>query len=119
MTFSSRVSGRRRHLGSGWLKAKGPRAVWAVLRTVMFAGLCFMILYPVLMILTRSFMAAEDMSDSSVVLFPKHLSLDTLSLAAGMLDYRQKPGHYAGGGADGDWSADLCLPDGGVWLRAV
>jgi|GEM_PF-4569265 len=39
------------------------------------------------MILTRSFMAAEDMSDSSVVLFPKHLSLDTLSLAAGMLDY--------------------------------
>ena len=87
MTFSSRVSGRRRHLGSGWLKAKGPRAVWAVLRTVMFAGLCFMILYPVLMILTRSFMAAEDMSDSSVVLFPKHLSLDTLSLAAGMLDY--------------------------------
>ena len=53
----------------------------------MFAGLCFMILYPVLMILTRSFMAAEDMSDSSVVLFPKHLSLDTLSLAAGMLDY--------------------------------
>ena len=103
MTFSSRVSGRRRHLGSGWLKAKGPRAVWAVMRTVMFAGLCFMILYPVLMILTRSFMAAEDMSDSSVVLFPKHLSLDTLSLAAGMLD----------------WSADLCLPDGGVWLRAV
>ena len=66
---------------------KLPHMVWAILRAIMLVGLCFMILYPVLMMLTRSFMGAEDMSDSSVVLFPKHISFATLGLAAEMLEY--------------------------------
>ena len=70
-----------------WGKQRVPRLLWSILRAIMLIGLCFMILYPVMLLLTRSFMAYEDMSDSSVVLFPKHISLSTLALAANMLDY--------------------------------
>lgn len=61
--------------------------IWALLRTCLLTGLCFMILYPVLLLFTRSFMGIADMSDSSVILFPKSFSFGTILLAFEMMDY--------------------------------
>ena len=58
----------------------------------MLIGLCFMILYPVLQLLTRSFMGTADMNDGSVVLIPRTFSMENISLAWQMLDY---PGSLA------------------------
>lgn len=70
-----------------YTKNKVPGIAWLILRSIMLFGLCFMVLYPLLLLFTRSFMGAPDMNDSSVVLFPKTFTLDTLALAAGMMDY--------------------------------
>lgn len=58
-----------------------------VLRAVVLIGLCFMILYPVVQLLTRSLMGEADMFDGSVVLLPHSVSLDSLKIAWQMLDY--------------------------------
>ena len=69
------------------IKQKTIAVFWSILRGAILFGLCFMILYPVLLLFTKSFMGLSDMNDSSVVLFPKTVSLETLSLAADILDY--------------------------------
>lgn len=84
MTISSL---RSRVCTPEWFKNKVPHGIWAVLRTFLLIGLCFMIVYPILMLLTRSFMSTADMSDSSVVLFPKSMSFETISLAGEMMQY--------------------------------
>ncbi|MHB1454876.1 MAG: carbohydrate ABC transporter permease [Saccharofermentanales bacterium] len=69
------------------MKQKSIAVFWSILRGAILFGLCFMILYPVLLLFTKGFMGLQDMNDSSVVLFPKTVSLETLSLAADILDY--------------------------------
>ncbi len=85
MTFWER--NRRSH---GML-LKRTAGKWAVsfLRALLLIGLCFMIIQPLLMKISVSFMTKEDLNDSTVVLLPRHLTLDNYTLAASsdMLDY--------------------------------
>ena len=70
------MTNNRKGLTIDWNRAKkalyykAPGWVWTILRTVVLIGLCFMILYPVLQLLTKSLMGAADMIDGSVVLLP-------------------------------------------------
>lgn len=66
---------------------RGPKIIVALLRTVVLIGLCFMIVYPVLQLIMRSFMGTADMNDGSVVLIPRTFTWENLSLAWGMLEY--------------------------------
>ena len=82
----------RREIIPKVLRYQVPKWIWNILRTVVLIGLCFMILYPVLQLLTRSFMGTADMNDGSVVLIPRPFSMENISLAWQMLDY---PGSLA------------------------
>ena len=82
----------RREIIPKVLRYQVPKWIWNILRTVVLIGLCFMILYPVLQLLTRSFMGTADMNDGSVVLIPRTFSMENISLAWQMLDY---PGSLA------------------------
>ncbi|MDD6237693.1 MAG: hypothetical protein PUB00_09995 [Clostridiales bacterium] len=69
------------------LRYQVPKWTWTILRTLVLIGLCFMILYPVLQLFTRSFMGTADMNDGSIVLIPRTFSMENISLAWQMLDY--------------------------------
>lgn len=60
---------------------------WAFIRAVFILGFCFVILYPILSMLTRAFMEPRDLYDNSVLWLPKHFTLDTVALCAKALHY--------------------------------
>lgn len=61
----------------------------SVLRTVLLAGFSYIILYPIILMISKSFMAQEDVFDSSVLWIPKHLTLDNLKTAFITMKYAE------------------------------
>ncbi|MBQ9922044.1 MAG: hypothetical protein IJO52_07645, partial [Clostridia bacterium] len=47
------------------------RFCWAIARAVIIIGICFMILYPFLVKLIVSFMSTNDLTDKTVMFFPR------------------------------------------------
>ncbi len=66
----------------------GRRAIYLLMRLVFLTGFCFVILYPVIQLLSRGFMSVQDMTDNEVILIPKHFTLDNFRVAAMLLDYK-------------------------------
>ena len=54
----------------------------SVVRALLVFGLCFMIIQPLLMKLSVSFMTESDLYDTTVTLLPRHLTLENYELAA-------------------------------------
>ncbi|MBR1898866.1 MAG: carbohydrate ABC transporter permease [Oscillospiraceae bacterium] len=52
--------------------------VWPVARFFILFGLCFIILYPLIYMVSCAFRAQEDMSDPTVMWIPRHLTLNIL-----------------------------------------
>ena len=52
--------------------------VWPVARFFILFGLCFIILYPLIYMVSCAFRAQEDMSDPTVMWIPRHLTLKIL-----------------------------------------
>ena len=52
---------------------------WSFVRTVILAGLCFMILYPLIVKFTSSIMHVDDMFDSSVRFCPRILLWNSIA----------------------------------------
>lgn len=67
--------------------AKVGRFLWKVIRAVIVLGICFVIMQPVFLKIAVSFMAEQDLYDSSVKYIPKHFTLDNYELAIMGLDY--------------------------------
>ena len=59
----------------------------SILRTVFIGGLCFVVLYPLLTMLTSSVMSVSDIYDSSVNYIPKAFTLEHYGNAAKMLGW--------------------------------
>ncbi|MEG0664475.1 MAG: carbohydrate ABC transporter permease [Clostridia bacterium] len=59
-------------------------------RTAFLLGLGFVMLYPILILVSNAFKAKEDIYDPTVIWIPKHFSFDALKLAVGTLDYWNK-----------------------------
>lgn len=53
-------------------------AVWPVFRFLILFGLCFVILYPLIFMLSTAFRPSEQMSDPSIIWLPKSLTLDNI-----------------------------------------
>jgi multiple sugar transport system permease protein len=70
-----------------FLKKKAARAVFRVCRGLLVAGMCFMILQPVLLKLSSIFKNAEDARDSTVQNIPRHLSLDNYEFVSLTISY--------------------------------
>ncbi len=69
------------------LAGKVRRAGLVILRSVLLVGFSYIILYPVLLMISKAFMAQQDVFDNSVLWIPKHFTLDNLQVAFTSMNY--------------------------------
>ena len=69
------------------LKNKSTRGIVNVLRYAFLIGMSFVMVYPVLFILSAAFKNIQDVYDPTVVWLPKNFSLEPLKLALEVLDF--------------------------------
>ena len=69
------------------LRKNGPKAAFAILRAVMLIGFSYIILYPIILMISKSVMAQTDVFDNSVLWIPKHFTLRNLRVAASSMKY--------------------------------
>ncbi|MBO4640333.1 MAG: carbohydrate ABC transporter permease [Treponema sp.] len=60
----------------------------AIFRGILLFGMCFMIIQPILNKFSVSFMAEKDLYDTTIILVPKHFSLNNWKIAAILLNYK-------------------------------
>lgn len=63
------------------------RVLTVLLRTVFLIGMSFVMLYPVLFMLSSGFKSLQDVYDPTVVWLPKSFSLQAMRLAVQVMDY--------------------------------
>ena len=51
--------------------------IWALIRSVLLIGICYLIIYPMLITLITSFMTSADVYDPTVILIPRTLNINT------------------------------------------
>jgi len=61
--------------------------MWSVIRGLLVTGLCFIILYPLFVRFSVSFMTVEDMFDASVQFIPRDFTLENFYIAWEYMDY--------------------------------
>ena len=61
--------------------------VWPVSRFLILFGLCFIILYPLIYMLSCAFRAQEDMNDPTVMWIPRHFTLKILQQTWQAMDF--------------------------------
>ena len=59
----------------------------SIFRAIILFGMCFMILQPLLNKVALSFMAEQDLYDTTIVLIPKHFSTSNWKIASYLLEY--------------------------------
>jgi len=69
------------------LKARSLRIGITILRTVLLVGFSYIILHPIILMISKSFMAQKDVFDNSVLWIPKHFTLDNLKVAWETMKY--------------------------------
>lgn len=62
-------------------------AVWPVFRFLILFGLCFIILYPLIFMVSTAFRPNDQMSDPSIVWIPKSLTLDNIKTSWRVMDF--------------------------------
>ncbi len=50
------------------------KKIWPLFRALLLAGLCFVILYPLIYMISCAFRTPEDMKDPTVIWIPRHLT---------------------------------------------
>ncbi|MBQ8579556.1 MAG: carbohydrate ABC transporter permease [Oscillospiraceae bacterium] len=68
----------KRQINKDVWKSRMLSAGVALLRTVLLVGFSYIILHPIILMISKSFMAQEDVFDSSVLWIPKHFTLQNL-----------------------------------------
>lgn len=58
-----------------------------ILRAVFIIGFCFVILYPVISMLSKAVMQEADLYDNAVIWVPKHFTLKNLKFAWTNMEY--------------------------------
>ena len=61
--------------------------VWPIFRFLILFGLCFVILYPIIFMISTAFRPNEQMSDPSIVWIPKSLTLDNMRDTYRIMNY--------------------------------
>lgn len=70
-----------------FIKKKGTKIIWPVLRTLFLIGLSYVILYPLLAKFVLVFMDSGDLSDYTITWVPKHLTLSNITIVSKILKY--------------------------------
>ncbi len=66
---------------------RGKKWLWAAFRLFLFIGIGYVILYPILYMLSTTFRSDADILDPSIVWIPKHLTLDNIVQAFDVMQY--------------------------------
>lgn len=61
--------------------------LWVLLRTVLIIGICYVILYPLMLKLSIAFKSKDDIYNPNIVWLPHHLTLSNLKFAYTMMNY--------------------------------
>lgn len=59
----------------------------SIFRAILLFGMCFMIIQPILNKISISFMAEKDLYDTTIILVPKHFTLDNWRVTGQLMDY--------------------------------
>ncbi len=51
--------------------------IWGIIRTVLLVGICYLVLYPMLITLITSFMSQQDVYDPTVILVPTSINVNS------------------------------------------
>ncbi|MDE6021328.1 MAG: carbohydrate ABC transporter permease [Ruminococcus sp.] len=62
-------------------------AIWRIVRFLILLGLGFIIIYPLIYMISCAFRMPEDMSDPTVIWIPKHLTLSVIRETMEIMDY--------------------------------
>lgn len=71
------------------LKKKGRGFLWALFRMAILLGLAFVVMYPLINMLSIAFRDVQDLADPGVVWIPKHFTLENIRDAWMFMDYLQ------------------------------
>ena len=69
------------------------RFLVGLLKAIFLIGFCFVILYPILTMISKAFMERTDVFDNTVILIPKHFTLQNFEIAVILLDYWKSLGN--------------------------
>ena len=61
-------------------------AAWSIVRGILLAGICFVVLFPLFSKVSRSFMAVEDLYNLTVRYIPAHFTLQNYQLMWAWMD---------------------------------
>lgn len=78
---------RNRASGGYLLRSIISRRVVSICRALLMFGLCFMIIQPILTRLSTSIMQERDLYDSTIILLPRHVTLDNYRIVAELTDF--------------------------------
>ncbi len=78
---------RNRRSGGYLFRSIVKRRALSFMRGLLLFGLCFMILQPLLNKISISFMAQQDLYDTTVVVLPRNATLVNYSLASHLMDF--------------------------------
>ncbi len=74
-------------VSSNVIKKKVGNGIWNIVRAIFILGFSFVILFPLLNMLSRAFMTPEDLYDSSVLWIPQNFTLENFKIAVESLKY--------------------------------
>lgn len=69
------------------LKRKVPHILFVLFRTLFFIGMAYVVLYPVLIMLSRAFRTPEDMLNPQVVWLPQEFTLNNFTIVSEMVEF--------------------------------
>ncbi|MEK0315795.1 carbohydrate ABC transporter permease [Cohnella sp. 56] len=66
---------------------KGVQWAWKLFRAILLAGICFVILYPILLKIAVSIKSQTDLYDPTIILIPRHFTWDNVRAAVHVMNY--------------------------------
>lgn len=81
-----RMKHMTKHQLSYLRRKKLVESVWPVFRSLILFGLCFVILYPLLFMISCAFRERGDMNDPTVMWIPRHFTLNAIKETARAMD---------------------------------
>ena len=78
---------RNRRSGGYLLKRRVKQISVSVIRGLLMFGLCFMIIRPIITRFSMSFMEERDLYDSTIVMLPRHVTLDNYKYVADLTGF--------------------------------
>jgi len=85
---------RNRKSGGYLLKSRLRKGAVSVIRGLLLFGLCFMIIQPILSRIGISLMTESDLYDSTIVLLPRHVTLENYKIVFDLTSFLRKDFPY-------------------------